>query len=419
MTNSTQNTDPKHVAVLGAGIVGVCTALYLQRDGHRVTLIDREPPGRETSFGNAAMLQVDASVPLATPGVLKKVPSMLSDPEGPLVIRWRHLPGLTPWLMRFVSNARPEKVERISIALASLLDNVMESYAPLWKMANAEDLIRRRGNLVIYRDEKAYQAQMPFHEMRTRRGVALQHLDRDELHQLEPALADDVRYGVFSPDCGSVANPLAMTEAFADAFARDGGEIVRDEIRDTAATADGVELTGDAGTYRADALVLATGPWSKPMAAKLGATVPLAAERGYHLMLPHPGSELRIPLIVGDHRFGIIPLADGIRLAGTSELATVDADPDWNRADMLAPLAKRYLKNLDTSDGERWMGRRPAMPDSVPVIGRAPGHSNVFLAFGHGHLGLTFGAVTGRAIADLVAGRAPVADLAPFAPDRF
>ncbi len=413
-------TPPRDVIVLGAGIVGLCSALYLQRDGHRVTVIDRLPPGEGTSYGNAGLIQVDANLPIATPGILWQVPKMLTDPEGPLVIRWRYLLRLAPWLIRFVAASQPEKLDAIASALAALLDRAHDAYRPLLAQADAEDLFAPTGELYVYRNLSAYEAAKRDHDHRRRYGATLEELGAAELRQLEPSLSPDIKRGVFSPDCLRVANPLTLSQRLAGALARGGGTIRREAVTDVECEAEGpAAVVTDAGRHEADRLVLAMGAFSKPWAAKLGARVPLDTERGYHLMLPDPGVDLRTPLVVGDHRFGIVPMAHGIRLAGTAELASVDAPPNYRRSRMLGPMAQKIVPGLNLEGAEEWMGFRPSMPDSLPVIGPVPGSGRALLAFGHGHLGLTLGAITGRIVADLVAGRDSGFDRSPYRADRF
>ncbi len=413
-------SQPRDVVVLGAGIIGLCSALSLQRDGHRVTLIDRLPPGEGTSYGNAGLIQVDAVLPIAMPGILRKVPQMLTDPEGPLVIRWRYLVRLAPWLLRFVAAARPGRVESISTALAALLEHAHSSYRPLLTTSGAEDLFVPTGELFVYRKRAAYEASKPDHEHRRRLGIAMEEVGPAEMRQLEPALSSDVEFGVFSPGCLRVADPLTLSQRLADTIVRGGGTILRESVTDIELGPDGpAAVITDKGRHDLDRLVIAMGAFSKQWAAKLGARLPLDTERGYHLMLPRPGVELRTPLLVGDHRFGITPMTHGVRLAGTAELASLDAPPDYRRSRMLGRMAQRVVPDLRLDDAEEWMGFRPSMPDSLPVIGPVPGSDRAFLAFGHGHLGLTLGAITGQIVADLVAGRDSDIDRTPYRTDRF
>lgn len=410
----------RHFTVVGAGIVGTCCALSLARDGHRVTLIDRDEPGTGCSFGNAAMIQTGHCVPMATPGILRKVPGMLLDPKAPLVIRWKHLARLTPWLMRLAREATPSRMDRNAAALAALLGHAKAAHLDLVGEADAEALIRHRGELYVYRSRAAFDAARADAEYRRARGVVVEELTGGALRQMEPALARDVDYGYYQPDSLHTVSPLRLTQAYADAFQRLGGKIQRAEILDIDMGPDGPRaLRTPTGPIEVDELVIATGAFSGPFAKRLGLKVPLESARGYHLALSDPGVELKGPVLDGEIHFGVIPMADGVRLAGTIEFASLTEPPNDARADMLLPMAKALIPSLRSESGVRWMGHRPAIPDSLPVIGRAPHHKSVYLAFGHGQLGLTLGAVTGRMIAEIAAGRETAIDPTPYRADRF
>ena len=409
-----------HYTVLGAGIVGVCCALYLQGRGYGVTLIDRDDPGRGCSYGNAGMIQTGSCVPLATPGVLREVPRMLLDPKSPLVIRWRYLPELAPWLMRLVNAARPSRVEEISLAPSALLGQAKDAYRPLWKAAAAEDLVRDRGELYVYRSAKAYAAARAKFDTSRRHGTDVVELTGGALRQLEPALSRDYEHGYYLPGSMYTVDPLRLTQRLVAAFAGNGGTVVRREIHDIEVRADGgLALVTTDRSDVVEGLVVAAGAYSRGFAAKLGRDVPLESERGYHLMLPHTGVRLQGPVIDGDRHLAAIPMLDGIRLAGTIELAGLDAPPNDARADMLLPMAQELIPGLPTTASTRWMGHRPGMPDSLPVIDRAPAHPNAYFAFGHGTLGLTLAAITGQLIADLASGQTSEFDLRPYRADRF
>ena len=413
-------TAKQHFTVLGAGVVGVCTAFSLLRDGHRVTLIDRLPPGNGCSFGNGGLIQTGACVPIATPGVLRQVPKMLIDPNGPLVIRWQHLPSLLPYLLNFVLSARPARVEEISIALQAILDHAIGSYRVLLVEAGASDLLRQSGELYVYERQHSYEGATPWHNLRRKRGVEVVDLPADELRQLEPALAPIFFKGVFLPNSVQTLNPYKLTSTLAEAFVRSGGEVLQAEVSEITTGQNGpTTLLTDHGKRNVDQLVIATGAFSKRWARQLAVNIPLDTERGYHLMLPTPGIDLRVPVLSGDYRFGLVPMVDGVRLAGTAELANLDAAPRYARAERLLKIAERMLPGLNGAGRTQWMGHRPSTPDSLPVICRSPRFASVYLAFGHGHLGLTLGAITGRIIADLAAGRTPPVSLAPYDIRRF
>ncbi len=408
------------VTVLGAGIVGICVATTLQQQGHSVTLVDRDDPGAGCSFGNAGMIQCSSVVPLATPGVIRSVPRMLLDPKQPLVIRWNALAHIFPFLMRFVASAHPAKVQKISEALATIVPRAYDAYEPLLRAAGAHNLVRKAGELYVYKSTASFTGGSFPHELRRRQGMEVQDIPLRDLYDLEPALARDFRHAVYLPESYQTADPLEISRALIRLFVSMGGTFARETVTDIVMGPDGPDsVQTDSGCHRIDHLVLAMGAYSGALARRLGSPVPLRGERGYHLMLTNPGVSLRTSVISGDYKFGILQMQHGIRLAGTAELARLDAAPDYDRARRLLPLARQILPGLDGAEAKPWMGHRPSMPDSLPVICRSPHHRSVYFAFGHGHSGLTLGAMTGRIIGDLVAGRTPDLDVSPFDVRRF
>ncbi|MGF1612167.1 MAG: NAD(P)/FAD-dependent oxidoreductase [Kiloniellales bacterium] len=418
-TTASSPPRPRSVAVIGAGAVGLSCALYLQRDGHRVTLIDPRPPGTATSFGNAGGVVTGACVPTAMPGILREVPGMLLDPLGPFTIRWRYLPRLAPWLLRFVAASRPAQVEAISIALAELTSRVNEPWRDLAAQVGMAERLRPVGWLRVYDSDAGFAGSAAGRALMDRRGLTYQVLNQDELRQLEPALAPVFRHAWFQHEAYYVTNPGRVLQAFAADFAARGGRILRAEVRGFALDGTTQRLVTDQGAETAEAIVLAAGAWSRPLARQLGVTVSLETERGYHIMLPTPEPNLRRPVLWGEKAFVLGPMEEGVRLNSQVELAGLEAPPDYRRIRALLPLAKRMLPSLALEERSIWLGYRPSTPDSKPVIGPLPGRADVFLAFGHGHLGLTLGPLTGRLIADLVAARDSGFDLSPFRPDRW
>jgi len=410
----------RHVTVIGAGAVGASTALALRREGYAVTLIDRGEPGMGTSFGNAGILSVTSCVPIASPGLLWRLPELLSDPLGPLHIDWRYLPRFAPWLVRFMLAGRPAQIERISLALASLLGQILPAYRELLGTDAFQDLARPGGVLYAYQSDRAFEGALASHELRRRRGVALSVLDQSELRQMEPALAPSFRHGVLMHDSYRAVNPLRLVQSLTQSFVDAGGEVVRAAVQRIERADKGrLFAVTDQGRRELDTVAICAGAWSKQLARDCGVRVPLDTERGYHVMLPRPGVTPQRPIGSGDHEFIATPMEHGLRLAGTVEFAGLAAPPDMRRAEVLLKAAREMFPGLAADGMTTWMGFRPSMPDSLPVIGPAPGQDRVFLGFGHGHLGLTFGAITGLLLADLVAGRPSRVDLAPFRADRF
>lgn len=410
----------KNITVIGAGIVGIATASYLRRDGHAVTVVDQRPPGEYCSFGNAGILSPGSCVPIAMPGILSQVPGYLLDPLGPLALRWSYLPQALPWLMRFVAAADVKRVEKIADGLRALLSQTFDAYAPLVKNAGVEDLIHKSGYMVVYSTRKAYQSDALGWKLRRDRGVVIDELDSAEVKRRLPGLHGEHEVGLFLHDHGWCVNPERLTKSLAAQFERDGGRILQRRVLGIDVGPDGPRaLRTDAGDLPVEHLVICAGAHSNEFSAQLGDRVPLEAERGYHITYSDPRFQLPMPVMVPEHKCFITPMEMGLRIAGQSEFAGVDAAPNYARADVLGHLMQRMFPGISAVDSTKWMGRRPSMPDSTPVIGRATRFANTWYAFGHGHVGLVGGAPTGRLVADIVAGRPPRIDLAPYDPGRF
>jgi len=410
----------RSITVIGAGLVGVCCALHLQREGFKVRLVDKGEPGRGASFGNAGSFGTASCVPFSMPGILKKVPRMLLDGESPLKLRWSHVPRALPWFLNSIANSRRSRVEEIAAARNSLLVRVHDGYAPLIEAAGAERWVKGDGLLMTFESEAAFDGAAYALELRRRHGVHMDILDGNEARQIEPALAKTVVKAVSLPDVQRTIDPFRLCSALAADFVRRGGEIENAEVRGFEIGVEGPTriLTGK-GSIEFESVVIAAGVWSRPLAAQLGTRVPLEAERGYHVMFASPGFGLRRAITSADRSISLADMHDGIRASGVAEFAAPDAAPDMRNADMVMRHAKRLLPGLDGEPASKWMGPRPSHPDSKPVIGRSPRYRNVFFAFGHDHLGLTMAGITGKLVAELATGKPTTVDLAPFRPDRF
>ena len=414
----------RRIGVIGAGIVGVCTASWLQRDGHSVFLIEPGNPGEGASFGNSGCFNGSSVTPVAMPGVIRNVPRWLMDPLGPLSLRWSYLPSILPYLIRFIRAGTPEKVQAQARALRPLIAPTVPLVRELARAAGAEELVQQRGHLYVYRSEEALAKDGLAWALRRENGVEVDEFDADELRQLEPTLSREFVRGLLVRENGHTSNPLGLVTALVEHFRAQGGEIVR-------AHALGFRLDGrrlaairtDAGDLPADAAIVCAGAHSKPLAAALGDRVPLETERGYHLMIRDPEVTPRIPTTDAGGKFVAIPMQLGLRFAGTVELAGLEAPPDWRRAHILLQQGRRMLPGLASNHAEErisvWMGHRPSLPDSLPALGPSPASPDVIYAFGHGHIGMTAAPMTGKIVADLVAGRPSPIDIAPFAPARF
>jgi D-amino-acid dehydrogenase len=415
------------VAVIGGGVVGVAAAIELLRDGHDVTIIEPGAPGGEqaASYGNGTLLNPSSVIPMSSPGIWKKVPGYLRDPLGPLTIRWSYLPRLLPWLRRFVAaGSTAEKVAATGRALTPLLAEAPALHRRLAEEAGVGDLITRQGVLFAFPDRAAFEAEALSWSVRRDNGTKWLELDEDELRQREPALDRRYRFAVLVEENGQCRDPGAYVAALARHAVELGARLMR-----TGATGFRVEggrlsavVTRD-GEVACDKAVIAAGAWSKQLARAVGDHVLLETERGYHVVIADPGIEPRYPMMPSDGKMACVMTPAGLRLAGQVELAGLEAAPNWQRAEVLLRFARKVFPGLpEDLPAERvkmWMGHRPSTPDGLPVLGPASGCADVIHAFGHGHVGLTAAAMSGKVVADLVAGRAPPFDLSPYAAGRF
>lgn len=416
------NASAPRMTVIGAGIVGVCTANYLLRAGFDVDVIDPVEPGspEQCSYGNAGGICPGSCIPNGMPGTVRNALSWLTDPEGPLVVRLARLPHALPWLLRYAASTRRARVEEISAAMRSLYRLTYECYEPLMKDAGCEELLRKRGQLFVFEDPTGIEKSGYSLELRRQHGVAVEILDRDQLRQLEPALAPIFQGAVYLPEQGQCANPGRLVARLAELAARRGARFTRARVLGFQIGPDGpTALRTDQGLHPVEGVVLAAGVWSGELARQLGSRIPLESERGYHVMVRGAETGLRIQTISAERKFVAAPMEDGLRISGTVEIAGVRAAPDPRRSDLLLRQAQHMFPSMKVGEVSRWMGHRPGTPDSIPVIDRSPRHPRVIFAFGHGHQGLIGGAVTGRLVAELASGAPPSLDLAPFSAARF
>ena len=411
------NDAPRHVAVVGAGIVGVSTAIWLLRDGHRVTLIDRGPPGEGTSFGNAGLLASAAVVPVTVPGILRKAPGMLLDPMQPLFLRWSYLPRLLPWLVRYLRHATDADTRRIAEAQAALIGDSLADHQALAEGTGAEAFVRPSDYLYLYESRAGYEADAYGWGIRRANGFTWDELGAEALAAHDPALRG---FAARLPDHGYISDPGRYVKALAAHAVARGAQFLRAEVTDI--IRDGGRVTGlraEGEALACDAVVLAAGAWSRGLTAGLGLDVPLETERGYHIELWDPSMTPRGPTMVSAGKFVMTPMEGRLRLAGIVELGGLDAPPSRAPFRLLEANLARLFPGLTWREKTEWMGHRPATPDSLPVIGPVPGAAGAYLGYGHQHVGLTGGPKTGRLLAQMIAGRAPNIDMTPYAPARF
>jgi len=410
----------RHAVVVGAGIVGICTALELQKRGWATTLVDRIEPGMGCSFGNAGILASMAVVPVGLPGFERQLPRMLLDPDSPLVLRWSSWRHTLPWLWRFRRAATLQQVQRTADAMKALYGTSVDRHRALAQESGVPELVRATPGLYVHRDAQAIRVQedLPW-QLRCARGAEIEVLDGAALHDAEPALSPEYTRGVRMGPMGFTTNPLRLAQAYAALFAQRGGHVILGEVRRLRPKGSVVEVEATSGALTADRVIVAAGAWSRALVEPLGQHLPLIAERGYHMTFADPGIRLNHVVSELALHFAVTPMETGLRVAGTEELGLADDPPVWRRAALLEIQARRMFPTAQLDKGTRWMGPRPGLPDSLPAIGALPGHPGIILAAGHGHLGLTGAPHTGAIVAALVSGESVSINLAPFAPDRF
>jgi D-amino-acid dehydrogenase len=421
MSTVAQPLSSQSIVVVGGGIVGVCCALQLQREGARVTLVDPAAPGDSTAKWSCGQLAVSEVVPLSKPGILRKVPGWLMDQKGPLALRPSALPGILPWFLRFVACARPARIRQIAGELASLTHRVYGDYAPLLAACAPRTLVGERPILSVFDDAAGLEHERAHFALRETLGFHVEVLSPQALANLEPALAARFRHGLLFPDWRAVLDTEGFIVALTESFLQQGGVRLSGRaavIEQADGRASAVRLD-DGRRLAADQLVVAAGVGARRLLAPLGVSLPLAGIAGYQVVLPDPGVEIRHSVIYADGGFCFAPMTRGLQIGGTIEFAAEGAEPNFQRADVILEKARAVLPQLRTEGLHYGIGRRPFLPDTKPVIDRAPALPNVLLAVGHGQLGLTLGATTGRLIADLAARRTPAVDLAPFSCTRF
>lgn len=410
----------ERIAIVGAGIVGLCTAYALRQAGYAVTLFDPNPPGSQCSSGNAGALSSRSVVPLATPGILKTAFSMLLDARSPLHVPAYYWLRAAPWLSRFAAQAKPERVRAVAQALSDLLRGSVQAHTQIAAELGASDLIRRTGQLHLYPDEAHYTKDQDSWALKQEHGLHLEKISRPTIEAMESNVGPDYRIGVFLPTEGWVANPLRYAQTLAARLTEMQATFVQAAIQSLQADASGWTLSDGTRRWQADRVVICAGAWSKPLLAERGWKVPLESQRGYHLDLAAPNLALTHQIVLADRKVFITPMETGLRLAGTVEFGSLTHKPSKKRALLLGEHARAGLPALDTANADTWMGHRPCLPDSMPVLGPVPDSPGLWCAFGHGHLGLTGSANTGRLIAGAMAGRPDDQRvLAPFSIERF
>jgi D-amino-acid dehydrogenase len=409
----------RSVLVIGAGIVGLCTGYELARNGWQVGLFDPNPPGSQCSSGNAGALSSGSVAPLAMPGAIKDALTMLVDRKGPLHLPLHYWFQAAPWLRSFVGASGRERVETIATALHGLLKDSVSSHLALAAEVGCPELVRQTGQLHLYPDEQAMRKDDASWALKRKHGLRVEQVDARQIQALEPAVNDNYRAGVFLPDEASVTDPLQYSRSIAAALQARGGEIVQAGITSLARSGDAWQISDGARNWSGEHVVISAGVWSAKLLATLGYKIPLISQRGYHVQVARSGVTLSRIVVLADRKVFINPMREGLRIAGTVEIDSIDRPPNEARALRLKEHARAGLRDPVLDNETIWMGHRPCLPDSMPVLGAAPNHPNLWCAFGHGHLGLTGSANTAKLIARALTRNSVENELPMFSAGRF
>ena len=407
-----------NVAVIGAGFVGLSSAYWLLRDGHQVTLYDPAGAAGGASFGNAGTFANYACIPVNNPTVFRDLPHYLLSPSSPFRLRWGYLPQLAPWLLAFLQHSTEARYTRSATALATLLGRAQQGYTEMLVEAGLQGFVRARECLYLYSSAATFEASKPTLALRRQLGVQSRILGKSEVQALEPALQPLFERGALFEGSWHLSDPAAFLQALQGWLLDQGLQLQASQVQTLQPQAEGVVLGTEQGSAQHGYVAVCAGAHSKALAAQCGDPVPLEAERGYHLMYPGTAQLISRPVGWAERGFYMTPMEQGIRVAGTVELAGLGPKKHQGLLDLLHFSAQRALPQLGAPTAP-WLGFRPTLPDGLPVLGRARDSGRVVYAFGHQHIGLTLGGLSGMVVADQVAGRASVLDLAPFSAQRF
>lgn len=411
----------KKIAVIGAGIVGVSTAIWLQRTGHQVTLIDREGVAAGASYGNAGILACSGIIPVTTPGLVFKAPRMLLDSNQPLFLRWSYLPKILPWLVQFLKKANSKDMNHIVSELHRIMHDSVDQHMALARGTKAENFIEPYSYVHGFTDKEHYKKDEKYFNILKQHGYELIEMQPDEIADYDPALAGKFGYAIRSTSDGKITDPGAYIQTLADDFQSKGGNIIIGQVDDFVVEnkkATGIKFN-DGKPLQIDQIVITSGAWSGKLMQKLGLKIPLETERGYHLEFINANIKLKSPVMVTTGKFGMNSMQGRLRCAGIVELGGLEAKPSRAPFELLKRQVQDLFPELEYDEVKEWMGHRPSTPDSLPLIGALANVPNVWAGFGHQHLGLTGGPKTGRWLAHMISGEKINEDLSAYSPNRF
>ncbi len=405
------------IGIIGAGIQGVCNALFLQKKGYQVTLFDREEPGSAASYGNAGHFSPYASVPLNRPDVIADVPSMLISSRGPLALKWNYVPKMIPWFARFILNCREEKMMHTAKNMHQILDQSLPAFDELFDEIDLDGLVENNGILYVWTDQNMKSRELEI-RIRDQLGVKQQLVNKKEIHDLEPNLKPFYHGGGFYDYARHARNPRKILIKLFENFVNKGGKFLKLNIQNIDFDEEKPVLRTETQRFIFDKLVVACGAFSKRLTDKLHENIPLDTERGYHVHFKDYDHLISRPIVYANRGFGMTPMEQGLRVVGTVEFGGLENSPSKSRIKNLILNAKDMLDGLPEHKDE-WLGFRPTLPDFLPVLGPSKNYRNVFYSFGHHHLGWTLGAISGKIISKMISGENTNLDLQPYSSIRF
>ena len=407
------------IIVIGAGICGVSTAIWLQRSGHQVILMDKGQPGMGASYGNAGLLAPWAVDPVTSPRLWSKIPYYLTNSDSPLFLQWNYFPKLLPWLIKFLSNATDSQTRRIVAGLGPILHDSVDQHKALVKGTSTAKWVLDSKFSYAYPSKAAFNADAYSWRMKSSVGLTPHIISGNAVQEVEPILGSAIQCLAVLEGLGHITNPGQYVKELAQYFVDNGGQFIQAEVKNLHKAQGRIsEVQTDQGAFQCDYAVITAGIWSKKMTTKLGLKIPLVAERGYHLIFENPSEVPRNPMVITSGKFGVNPMEMGLRCAGIVELGDHEAAPSDTPLRVLRKHVKSVFPNLEYTGTQEWMGFRPTTPDSTPLIGQL-GNSGIFTGFGHQHIGITAGPKTGRLIAELIDGQTPSIDMSPYDPERY
>ena len=410
----------KNLAIIGAGIQGICNALFLQKKGYVVNLFDKEEPGCSASYGNAGHFSPYASLQLNRYDVLSDVPSMLTNSRGPLALKWNYIPKMIPWLSKFVLNCSQKKMMYTAKYMHQILDLSLSAYDELFDEINLDGLVENNGIMYVWENKGIKSRELEI-KIRHELGIKQKILNKKEVHDLEPNIKPFYSGGVFYEYARHAKNPKKITQKLFKKFLDNGGKFKKIYIKDINFENKKPILITDNSKLKFDKLVIACGAFSKKLTDKLKEKIPLDTERGYHIHFKNYSHLVSRPVVWADRGFGVTPMEQGLRVVGTVELGGLENPLSKSRIKNLILNAKDMLNGIPDNEehDDEWLGFRPTLPDFLPVIGQSKNYENVFYSFGHHHLGWTLGAISGKIVSKMIVGEKTNLDLSPYSSSRF